>query len=62
MKELFVKYDEGKQGVTKDQLLEMLRSLMKDECIIGKIPALTDEEVANVFDPWEITTENKCSW
>ena len=36
--------------------------LMKDECIIGKIPNLEPEEIDIMFDHWEITDENKCSW
>lgn len=46
MKELFVKYDTEKKGVTKDNLVDILKGLMKDECIIGKVPNLTDDEVS----------------
>ena len=46
MKELFVKYDTDKKGVTKENLVKILQSLMKDECIIGKVPNLTDDEVS----------------
>jgi hypothetical protein len=46
VKELFVKYDTDKKGVTKENLVEILHGLMKDECIIGKVPNLTDDEVS----------------
>ena len=45
MKKLFREYEKDKQGVTKDDLKNVLRRLREDECIIGKIPKLTDEEV-----------------
>jgi len=37
-------------------------ALMKDECIIGKVPNLTEDEIPILFDAWEITEENKCKW
>lgn len=41
VKEVFQKYDaDMKTGVTKEELFQIMESLMKDECIIGKIPSL----------------------
>lgn len=40
VKEVFIKYDKEKKGVTKDQLIEVMNSLMEDQCIIGKVPNL----------------------
>lgn len=42
-----------KTGILKENLIEIMHSLMKDECIIGKIPNLQDDEVDRVFDAWE---------
>lgn len=50
VKELFVKHDTDKKGVTKEDLVEILKGLMKDECIIGKVPNLTDDEVSKLFN------------
>jgi len=46
IKDLFKKFDADKKGVTKENLVEILKSLMKDECIIGKVPNLQPEEVS----------------
>lgn len=35
---------------------------MKDECIIGKIPNLQEDEIPTLFDAWGITDETKCKW
>lgn len=62
MKEVFFKYDTDKKGVTKDELLKIMDALKKDECIIGKIPNLQDDEIPTLFDAWDITEEKKCTW
>ena len=53
-----------KQGVTKDQLKLILQALMKDDCIIGKVPNLSEEESQILFEAWEPVnqTTNKFSW
>jgi hypothetical protein len=35
-----------KLGILKENLIEIMHSLMQDECIIGKIPNLQDDEVS----------------
>ena len=62
MKEVFVKYDADKKGVTKENLIDIMKSLMEDECIIGKVPNLQLDEIPTLFDAWEITEEKKCTW
>jgi len=49
-----------KEGVTKENLLEIMKSLMEDECIIGKVPNLQPHEIPTLFDAWDITEEKKC--
>ena len=39
-----------------------MKALMRDDCIIGKVPNLTEDEIAIMFDKWEITEEKKCKW
>jgi len=51
-----------KTGVTKENLISIMESLMKDECIIGKVPDLTEEEVKILFDKWEPNEEEKYFW
>ena len=63
VKEVFQKYDaDMKQGVTKDNLLAIMDSLMKDECIIGKVPDLTEDEIKVLFDKWPCNDEEKYIW
>lgn len=50
VKEIFAKYDTDKGGITKDKLILIMNSLMKDECIIGKVPNLQVDEVSTI-DP-----------
>ena len=63
VKEVFQKYDaDMKQGVTKEELFTIMDGLMKDECIIGKIPNLEQDEISILFEKWEATEEAKYSW
>ena len=62
VKEAFVTFDTEKKGVTLAQLKEIMGMLLKDECIMGKVPNLEEYEVESMFDPWGITDENLCTW
>ena len=44
--DLWQKYDTDKKGVTKANLIEIMKALMEDECIIGKVPNLQEDEVS----------------
>ena len=46
IKDLFIKFDTEKKGISKENLVSILKSLMDDECIIGKVPNLQPEEVS----------------
>lgn len=60
---MFQKYDEDmKTGVTKENLLDIMDSLMKDECIIGKVPNLEQDEIKILFDSWPCNDEGKYFW
>ena len=48
--------------MTVENLIEIMYALMRDECIIGKVPNLQDDEIPTLFDAWGITEENKCKW
>jgi len=51
------------KGVLKEDLMEIMKALMTDECIIGKLPNLQPEEAnSTLFDAWEITEEKKMTW
>ena len=56
IKDLFIKYDTEKKGVTKENLVSILKSLMDDECIIGKVPNLKPFEVSVIYEFILITT------
>ena len=40
VKALFREYDKDKSGLVKEQLNEIMKKLLDDECIIGKVPLL----------------------
>jgi hypothetical protein len=39
-----------------------MRRLASDECIIGKVPALTDDQIDTLFDEWNTNKDSKVSW
>jgi hypothetical protein len=43
---MFREYDKDKNGLVKEDLKKLLRRLCNDECIIGKIPKVSDDEVS----------------
>jgi hypothetical protein len=49
VKKTFREYDKDKTGVIKDDLKKLLRRLCNDECIIGKIPKVSDDEVLCLY-------------
>ena len=51
-----------KSGVTKENLFDIMDSLMKDECIIGKVPNLQEDEIKVLFDAWPANDEGKYFW
>ncbi len=62
VKEVFFKYDTDKTGVTMENLQKVIEALMRDDCIIGKVPNLTEGEITILFDKWDITEEKNCKW
>lgn len=46
VKKMFREYDKDKTGVMKEDLKKLIRRLANDDCIIGKVPNLTDDEVS----------------
>lgn len=52
VKPLFKKHDPDKSGVSREALDKILACLMKDECIIGKVPNLLPEEQKGLFEKW----------
>lgn len=46
----------------KEDLVAMMDSLMKDECIIGKVPNLQPDEIQHLFDSWQGDEEGKFFW
>ena len=42
---MFREYDKDKSGIGKEDLKKMMQRLANDECIIGKVPKLSDYEV-----------------
>ena len=46
VKRMFREYDKDKNGLTKEDLKKLMRRLAQDDCIIGKVPFLSDSEVS----------------
>jgi hypothetical protein len=42
---MFKEYDKDKSGLIKEDLKKILRRLCNDECIIGKVPKVSDDDV-----------------
>ena len=47
VKKLYREYDKDKNGLQKDELINLMRRLSNDDCIIGKVPKLSEDEVNN---------------
>ncbi|CDW81373.1 leucine rich repeat family protein [Stylonychia lemnae] len=62
VKKLFREYDKDKNGLQKDELKKLMRRLSQDDCIIGKVPALNDDQIERLFDEWNTNKDNKVSW
>ena len=54
-------FDKDKQGIaSREELRRLLGKLLNDDCIIGKIPRLTEEEASQVVEAWEMP--GKVTW
>ena len=58
VKRLFrAEFDKDKQGIqTKDELKRLMIKLLADECNIGKIPDLSEEDVNTLIEGWPAFT------
>lgn len=62
-KKLFLKYDTDNSGFLEPKEYEkLMQDLLNDECILGKIPNLTETEVEGMFDDWDKNEDGKISW
>lgn len=52
IKPLFKEFDKEKKGIEKAQLVKIVERLKEDECIIGKIPYVAEENVEALFEEW----------
>ena len=50
IKPLFKEFDKEKKGIEKAQLVKIVERLKEDECIIGKIPYVAEENVEALFE------------
>lgn len=57
-------FDKDKLGInSKDELKRLILKLINDECIIGKVPDLTEEEVPALVEQWTFTgKDNRLTW
>lgn len=56
-------YDKDKSNcLSKDELKKLMHRLCDDEAIIGKVPALAEEDIEHLFDDWDTNKDNKISW
>ena len=60
---MFKTYDVDKSGyLSIDELKNLMRDLVNDKGIMGKIPKLTDEQIETIFDDWDKNEDGKISW
>jgi len=57
-------FDKDKQGIqSKDELKRLMTKLLNDDCIIGKVPALTEAEAHAIADEWTFASANgRLTW
>ena len=57
-------FDKDKQGIqSKDEVKRLMTKLLNDDCIIGKIPHLTEVEAHALVDSWTFAGPNaKLTW
>ena len=51
-----------KQGISKDNLVLMLGRLATDECIIGKVPNVHQNQYKELFKDWNTNEDGLISW
>ena len=59
---MFREYAAGRKGVGKDNLVEMMHRLARDECTIGKMPAVSEPEYEGLFAAWDTNEDQLVSW
>lgn len=52
IKPLFREFDKEKKGIEKANIKEIVERLKDDECIIGKIPFCSEEELDQALESW----------
>lgn len=63
IKRLFKVYDKDKSGFLDiTELQKLMKDLINDKGIMGKIPRITEAEVEHLFDSWDKNKDNKISW
>lgn len=62
IKDLWFSIDKEKKGLRKEDLVKIMGALMKDQCIIGKVPNLLESEIEGLFDAWPISDEKLCQY
>ena len=56
-------FDKDKQGISsKDDLKRLISRLLNDECIIGKIPNISEDEVNQIAEAWEMNKDGRITW
>lgn len=63
IKRLFKVYDVDKSGFLDiSELKKLMKDLVDDKGIMGKVPKLSEEEIETLFDDWDKNKDNKISW
>ena len=54
MRPIFREYAEehGKKGIKKEQCVALMGRIANDECIIGKIPNVSEDQYEGLFANW----------
>jgi len=58
-----VEFDKDKAGIaSKEELRRLFAKLENDECILGKVPHLSQEEIAQIVESWEFNKDGRITW
>ena len=64
MRPIFREYAEehGKKGIKKEQCVALMGRIANDECIIGKIPNVSEDQYEGLFANWQATEDGLITW
>lgn len=59
---IFREYAAGRKGIGKENLVDIMKRLATDECIIGKVPNVEEADYEGLFVNWKENDEGLITW